>query len=537
MHLLSCEHPQRVYNKYIGEYVWVSCGKCNYCKNVRSMRWTDALERERLNSRYTLFVTLTFDDKHLPLLELPCFYNFQDNKEEWLKHDVSLFSLRCEDDGICMPFKELIKDNEFNNTDLDLMFGLVRQFGGIPYFSTSVIQKFHKRLNKYFHDHVTQSFKNFRYWCVSEYGSTTFRPHAHAIYFTDNPQVANAFRNAVSVSWKQGLTDCQFVEKSACSYVSQYVNKSADLPFFYQTGALRPKYWFSKRPIIGALYRDDSNGIMSECSEDLRKIVYSSSINTCVRSSSNSTKFVVVPLDSSTQNRLFPKCVSFGQISDSLRIELYTCCIRFPRKTREGFKGFLSDVCKYMQDLYEDYVFSVKCIETEFSRFIYEFFYKRWIDDSDEVVSSAFEWLRRLYYTSRKFMRNCLIYGLSVKDYLNRIIDYYNKKELHLLFEFFHFQESYSGMSDDLVLMYPEFLWSNYNMSLNDFYNNVNMPDDVSNMIRDSAYFYGEYKKSHFKNAYLDSLKFKRTYKSLFNVLKVYFYAKKCNEAIEAFAT
>ena len=68
MHLLSCEHPQRVYNKYSQEYVWVPCGKCNICKNRRAAHYTELLERERSQHLFTFFVTLTYSDEHLPML-------------------------------------------------------------------------------------------------------------------------------------------------------------------------------------------------------------------------------------------------------------------------------------------------------------------------------------------------------------------------------------------------------------------------------------------------------------------------------------
>lgn len=133
-------------------------------------------------------------------------------------------------------------------------------------------------------------------------------------------------------------------------------------------------------------------------------------------------------------------------------------------------------------------------------------------------------------------MRNCLIYHISVKDYLNRIVTYYDNKELYLIGKFYEFQQNYIGSSDDLALMYPEFLWKECNMTFQDFYDNVGMPDDVRLQRAVGAQFRESNKKTHFKNAYLESLKFKRTYKTLFIHLKHYFYAKKCYEVTQAFA-
>ena len=55
---------------------------------------------------------------------------------------------------------------------------------------------------------------------------------------------------------------------------------------------------------------------------------------------------------------------------------------------------------------------------------------------------------------------------------------------------------------------------------------------------KDAEYLALSNKKTHFKNAYLDSLQYKKDpkYKSLYCLIKTYLYAKKCNETIEAFA-
>ena len=68
MNITDCEHPVRVYNKYLGEYVWTSCGHCNACKKRRSARWVVRLEKERSQHLVSFFVTLTYSDENLPIL-------------------------------------------------------------------------------------------------------------------------------------------------------------------------------------------------------------------------------------------------------------------------------------------------------------------------------------------------------------------------------------------------------------------------------------------------------------------------------------
>ncbi|AXL14944.1 replication initiator protein [Microviridae sp.] len=106
-----------IYNKD----VLVPCGKCPPCKIRRVMEWGFRLEEEDCVSSSSLFITLTYDTKHVP-----------------------------------------ISPNGFmtlNKRDIQLFF---------------------KRLRK---NHGKQSKEKLRYYIVGEYGETNKRPHYHAILF------------------------------------------------------------------------------------------------------------------------------------------------------------------------------------------------------------------------------------------------------------------------------------------------------------------------------------------------------------------
>lgn len=68
MEIVSCLSPKRVYNKYRDEFVTVSCGSCPACARKKSSIWVHRLESEAQCSRFVFFVTLTYDNLHLPLL-------------------------------------------------------------------------------------------------------------------------------------------------------------------------------------------------------------------------------------------------------------------------------------------------------------------------------------------------------------------------------------------------------------------------------------------------------------------------------------
>ena len=513
MRLLSCSHPKRVYNKYSGEYVFVPCGECAICKNRRASHYTALLERERLQHKYCFFVTLTYSDEKIPVL----------NSQDFFQRDtieIDYFGSR-ERDGIRIPFTDLFpkdKKGDYLQADIDFFAGWL-EHGGLPYASKTDVQLFLKRLNKYAHDKITHQFKNFRYFIVSELGSTTFRPHFHGIFFVDDDGLASQFEDCVSSCWQLGIIDSQSVENSACGYVAQYINKSADMPYVYQHKSLRPFFLCSRNPFIGTL---------SKCEADDKEIVDNSIVTSCIREKPNSNKFVVVPHEQSYQNRLFPKCPCYGSVTDTLRTQFYSISRRFCGETLQDFLGQIFD---YMVSLAKDELALYLRAKLNFSKLDFKD-YRNPLLLFDEV---SFNFLRRLFYFGRKVARQACQFGLSIYAYTKKIVDYYNNKEIYLLHEQYQTQEIVSA--DDVeacACMYPEFLFNN-NYTVVSYAAECDC-SVVNNQIADAIHFYFSNKKTHFKNAYFDSLRLKETSKFLYNLLKTYFYAKKCNETLEAFA-
>ena len=528
MHLLSCKSPQRVFNKYSGEYVWVPCGHCSICKNRRASHYTQLLERERLQHRFCFFVTLTYSNDNVPCITQG---DFIERKERPLD-----FVSNRPKDNICISFNTLFPEDKFipqatmnvmshvdedsySEVDLEFFDNWI-QYGGLPYASKRDAQLFLKRLNKYANEHYTYQFKNFRYFLVSELGSTTFRPHFHAIFFVDNPRLAEGFKDCISSSWKYGIIDCQSVENSACSYVSQYLNKSPDLPYVYKNKLLRPFFLCSRNPFIGTF---------SECPENDEEIVRNSVVTTYIRKSANSTEFNAVPLQQSYQNRLFPKCPSYCSVSDFVRTQLYTIFRRF---SGQNLQSFLSDV-------YDYYV--CDCLHTEFWYFLKsKLTLNEFVQPNQSPLvlfdTYSFNWLRRLYYFAKKVSRQACQFGMSVLGYFRKIQDYYNNKELYLLKQQYEYEEELSTTdSDSLALLYPDYLF-NCGISFSDYMKSIDSVVAL-NQIKTADELYYSNKRTHFKNAYLDSLALKQESLYLFNLIKNYLYGKKCNETIETFAS
>ena len=109
------------------DWVEIPCGKCEGCRIARSREWANRcmMELEYHDSAY--FLTLTYDEEHVP--------------RHWYADPET---------GEAMQSLSLEKRH---------------------------MQLFWKRLRKAFpDDHI-------RYFMCGEYGSTTFRPHYHAIVF------------------------------------------------------------------------------------------------------------------------------------------------------------------------------------------------------------------------------------------------------------------------------------------------------------------------------------------------------------------
>lgn len=522
MHLMDCEHPVRVYNKYLGEFVWTRCGHCNCCKRHRSSRWVARLEMERSFHAYSAFITLTYNDQMLPRLELrPYGLNYPAK--------LALCGVRdCRDPERCIPFEQLEfttpLDKEYFNKRIELD-------GSIPYANFRDIQLYHKRLNKIIHDEITQKYNNFRFFTVSEFGSTSHRPHFHEILFFDDPKIAERLAELVYRCWctfssdgsrsSNGFIYCELVEKSANSYVAQYLNQLFDLPSFYQHSELRPKFVCSKRPAIG------SGGYSSK---DIQEIFDSESPTVCVRDSVTS-ELKDVPLLPCIKSRLFPRLAFFEQIYHSLRVKLYGIAF-VEGKVCQSFESFLryvySGYYKTVEISSKSKRYLIRYNINHFQTVAHAFQYMIKFDHAFGKVPHAF--LRRLYYISKRVLVLCRDFGLTVEQYVQKLERFYSRCELSCLKSFYDFQSEYSKshLVDSLVWCYPEFAYQNSDC---DFIPLENVRA-YTDMVLDSALSYSKVTKSHFKNAYIEA----SSATCEFFKFLIYYYAQKCNENLQAFS-
>ena len=186
----------------------VPCGKCLPCQKKRRSEWSLRLEHEYLFSESALFITLTYNNQHVPRY-------YWKNKKWVYAH-------------------------------------------GYPTLNKKDLQDYIKRLRNENVKYVTKTLKcdkkdvknrsrSIRYYAVGEYGSKSRRPHYHLILF--NMDVDNIA--PVKNQWKYGFSDVGTVTSASINYVTKYMFKQ----FNRKTDKRQPPFsLMSKKPIIGHDY-------------------------------------------------------------------------------------------------------------------------------------------------------------------------------------------------------------------------------------------------------------------------------------------
>lgn len=161
---ITIKNPAAAFDATAMQYIPVPCRKCPPCLSKRSGGWIFRLLQQDKVSDSSLFVTLTYE-------------NAAFTKE----------SGRLTPKGFMTLYK--------------------RDF-----------QLFMKRLRK-----ITPTDVILKYFAVGEYGSTTYRPHYHAIIFNSN-------RENIEKSWQLGSVHCDIVNGNTVAYTTKYMHKGKLIP-------------------------------------------------------------------------------------------------------------------------------------------------------------------------------------------------------------------------------------------------------------------------------------------------------------------
>lgn len=204
------------FGDYVSDSIDIPCGKCIGCRLAYSRDWANRCMLEASYHDECHFLTLTYDDAHLP-----------------------------------------------ENDIVDMRTGEVKQ-SPVHTLVPRDLQLFMKRLRK-------NSGQELRFFACGEYGSSTHRPHYHLIVFglhlDDLTVLKSNFRgelyyrsSLVEKCWTYGYSMVCDVSWDTCAYVARYVVKKikgAAAELYTDFNIVPPFVRMSLKPGIGRLYYDD----------------------------------------------------------------------------------------------------------------------------------------------------------------------------------------------------------------------------------------------------------------------------------------
>lgn len=489
-----CQYRSFVTNRYTGTRIAVDCGQCDYCIHKRAKKASMRVKTAGSAFKYSYFVTLTYDNAHIPLMNCKVLHNEYDDvlgisgdshfaNEHHQYFPVSEY--QCDDNSMLrhiffdqvqgtVPFDREIKeyvpvrDNWFLSMDAIRSFisktqavdktdyPVSEQYGRdnlIPFLNYVDVQNYIKRLRKHLFQQLG-SYETLHFYAVGEYGPVHFRPHYHLLLFTNSDQVAKVLRYCHDKSWKLGRSDFQRSAGGAGSYVASYVNSLCSAPLLYRScRAFRPR----SRASVGFFEKGcdfvENDDPYAQIEQKIDSVVNGRIYNfngISVRSTPPMSYIrTLLPRFSSARN------------DDSTAIARILLSVhRTPQRiARSGFVDYNRDSILSLVRTYYQYL-KVNPILTDDDKIILHASrcLTRFCNSSSDVdIESYINKLYRLFLYVYKFFRNwhLPVFGSDISAYSGRImfiiktgIDYEKKKDYESLRNVFNLRSAYPQISD-----------------------------------------------------------------------------------------
>lgn len=202
----------------VSDFVEIPCGQCQECRLNRAREWANRCLFEMEYHKQSLFITLTYDEEHLPKNE------------------------------VITPNGEIVHVGTLVKSDLSKFMKALRQEYG------------------YTHDN------KLRFFGCGEYGSKTHRPHYHVIVFGLELDAMNdlEFRHTnfqgdrfytskmIDKVWQKGLAVVSECTWESCCYTARYIMKKQlgkGAKEYYEEHGIEPEFTqMSRMPGIGKQY-------------------------------------------------------------------------------------------------------------------------------------------------------------------------------------------------------------------------------------------------------------------------------------------
>lgn len=490
-----CQYRSFITNRYTGARIAVDCGQCDYCIHKKAQKASMRVKTAGSAFKYSYFVTLTYDNVHVPLFNCEVLDNVYDDvlgisgdtHFGYEKHSfVPVSEYSCLDPHQLrhifftqvqgtIPYNrtssqyEAVKDNWFLSMDAIRSFigktqtsssygkdGLLSARYGdnlIPFLNYVDVQNYIKRLRKYLFKKLG-SYETLHFYAVGEYGPVHFRPHFHLLLFSNSDEVAKVLRECHYKSWKLGRSDFQHSAGGAASYVASYVNSLSSAPLLYRScRSFRPKArasigFFEK----GCDFVDDDNSY-AQIESKIDSVVNGRLYNFggfCVRSTPPVSYIrTLLPRFSSARN------------DDSTAIARILFAVHSTPKriAKFGFIDYKQDSILDLVRVYYKYLKSNPVLTDDDKVILHNArCLTRFVNLSSDVDVQAFiSKLYRLFLYVYKFFRNWHLpdFGSNIDSYYGRVmfilkkgIEYETKKNYESLRDAYSLRSQYPDISD-----------------------------------------------------------------------------------------
>lgn len=489
-----CQHRSFITNKYTGARIAVDCGQCDYCIHKKAKKASMRVKTAGSAFKYSYFVTLTYDNDHIPLMNCKVLHSEYDDAvgisgdihfgDEYHQY-IPVSEYRCDDNSVLrhiffeqvqgtVPFDREIKeyvpvrDNWFLSMDAIRSFisktqavdktdyPVSEQYGRdnlIPFLNYVDVQNYIKRLRKHLSLKLG-SYEPLHFYAVGEYGPVHFRPHYHLLLFTNSEKVAEVLRYCHGKSWKFGRSDFQRSSGGASSYVASYINSLSAAPYLYRScRSFRP----SSRASVG-FFEKGCDFVEDEDPYAQIEQKIDSVVNGRVYNFNGIGVRSTPPM--SYIRTLLPR-FSSARNDDSTAIARILCAVhRTPQRiARFGFVDYEQHSVLSLVRSYYQYL-KVNSILTDDDKIILHASrcLTRFCNTSSDVdVDSYVDKLYRLFLYVSKFFRNWHLpsIGCSLDGFANRIrfiikigIEYEKKKDYESLRDAYGLRSQYPEISD-----------------------------------------------------------------------------------------
>lgn len=495
-----CQHRSFITNKYNGARIAVDCGQCDYCIHKKAKKASMRVKTAGSAFKYSYFVTLTYDNKHVPLFNCKVLDNVYDDvlgisgdiHFGYEKHSfVPVSEYSCSDpyqlrhifftqvqgtipfDRTLSKYKE-VEDNWFLSLDAIRSFiaktqtaspygengELSDRYGNnlIPFLNYVDVQNYIKRLRKHLFQQLG-SYETLHFYAVGEYGPVHFRPHYHLLLFTNSEKVSEVLRYCHDKSWKLGRSDFQRSAGGAGSYVASYVNSLCAAPLLYRScRAFRPR----SRASVG-FFEKGCNFVEDEdiCAQIEQKI--DSVVNGRVYNFNGVSVRSTPPL--SYIRTLLPRFSSARNDDDTAIARILFAVHRTPKRIAKfGFVDYKQDSILSLVRAYYQYL-KVNSVLTDDDKIILHASrcLTRFVNCSSDVdIESYISKLYRLFLYVYKFFRNwhLPLFGSDISAYSGRImfiiktgIEYEKKADYESLRDSYNLRSQYPELSDCLFAL------------------------------------------------------------------------------------